>query len=149
VAGVTDTDRTLGDIVRQGWRVSFAQWVAMVTVATACDPPSTISIDPASTRSTPVFTLSGGMETSPAAITAFRIDACAARGSPAPESHWLAMAPDTAEVILYITYGVPPSGWRSVQGPQPMVTGCYRAAVASAPPLEFDVLPDGNVKARR
>ena len=121
----------------------------MVTVATACDPPSTISIDPASTLSTPLFTLSGGMETSPAPITAFRIDACAARGSPAPESHWLAMAPDTAEVILHITYGVPPSGWRSVQGPQPMVPGCYRAAVASAPPLEFDVLPDGNVKARR
>ena len=84
----------------------------------------------------------------PARIAAFRVDRCNARGSPAPESHWLTLAPDTAETISRITYGSPPPGWRSVQGPQPMAIGCYRAALSNAPPLEFDVLPDGQIRAR-
>ena len=85
----------------------------------------------------------------PASVSAFRVDRCNARGSPAPESHWLTLAPDRAESLAHISYGNPPPGWRSVQGPQPMAPGCYRAAIANAPPLEFDVLPDGQVKARQ
>jgi hypothetical protein len=117
-------------------------------VAISCEPPS-IMIEPTSTASSATFVIHGGSTTRPMVVRAFRVDGCGARGSPAPESMWLTMAPDTAEAISRFTYGMPPAGWRSVQGPHPLVPGCYRAAVANAPPLEFDVSPDGNVKARR
>ena len=123
--------------------------VAVVSVAllAGCRNAASLSLEAGSTMASLRFVLSD--DGAPAAITAFRVDRCNARGSPTPESHWLTLAPDTAETIARIAYGTPPPGWRSVQGPQPMVAGCYRAAIANAPPLEFEVLPDGQVKARR
>lgn len=123
--------------------------VGAAIVAGACEPGATIAIDPANRGASVTFTITRGERGRPASIAAFRVDGCAARGSPAPESHWLTLAPDTAESIARITYGQPPAGWRSTQGPQLLVPGCYRAAVASAPPLEFDLLANGDVKARR
>ena len=119
----------------------------MAMLAGSCGDTPSISLAAGSSGSNLAFSLAGAAGAS--RVSAFRVDRCDARGSPAPESHWLTMAPDTAERVARITYASPPPGWRSVQGPQPMVPGCYRAAVANAPPLEFDVLPDGDVKARR
>jgi hypothetical protein len=117
-------------------------------VAASCEPPS-ITIEPASTATAATFVIHAGPTARPMMIAAFRVDRCDAKGAPAPESRWLTMAPDTAEPISRITYGTPPAGWRSVQGPHPLAPGCYRAAVSNAPPLEFDVSPDGHVTARR
>lgn len=127
--------------------VARATVVSIALLSASCADVPTIALDAGSTMTNLRFEVSGNG--APARIAAFRVDRCNARGSPAPESHWLTLAADTAESITRITYGSPPPGWRSVQGPQPMVAGCYRAAVANAPPLEFEVLPDGNVKARR
>jgi len=121
--------------------------VSMALLSASCGDALTIALEAGSTMTDLRFEVSSNG--TPARIAAFRVDRCDARGSPAPESHWLTLAPDTAETISRITYGSPPPGWRSVQGPQPMAVGCYRAAVANAPPLEFDVLPDGQAKARR
>ena len=123
--------------------------VAIAMLVASCDPATRIAIDPESRAPDVSFVLSSGATSRPATVAAFRVDRCEARGSPTPESHWLTLAPSGAEPISRITYGVPPTGWRSTQGPQPMAPGCYRAAVASAPPLEFDVLADGDVKTRR
>ena len=120
--------------------------VGIVLVATSCGETTRIAIEPGSNSINLAFSLASGEGA--ARISAFRVDRCDARGSPAPESHWLALAPDTAEAIVRISYGNNPPGWRSVQGPQPIVAGCYRAAVANAAPLEFDVLRSGQVKAR-
>ena len=119
----------------------------MAVVTAGCRDAGGIALADGSSIARLDFTLSAG--TGAARIAAFRVDRCNARGSPAPESHWLTLAPDRAESLARITYGTPPPGWRSVQGPQPVVPGCYRAAIANAPPLEFDVLPDGEVKVRR
>ncbi len=133
---------------RQGTATLVATLVLTISAA-SCDRATTIAIDSTSSEGAIAFTLSRGSTSRPAAIAAFRVDRCNARGAPAPESHWLTLAPDSAEQVSRITYGAPPAGWRSTQGPQPLVPGCYRAAVASAPPLEFDLLPDGQVKTRR
>lgn len=121
--------------------------VSIVLLSASCGDGANLSIDSTSTMSDLRFDLT--TDAAPSRIAAFRIDRCDARGSPTPESHWLTLAADTAEPVSRITYGSPPPGWRSVQGPQPLRPGCYRAAVANAPPLEFDVMPDGQVKARR
>jgi hypothetical protein len=120
--------------------------IGLVLLSGSCRDSARIRIEPGSTPLALTFSLVDGDE--PARIAAFRLDRCDARGSPAPESHWLALAPDTAELISRISYGNNPPGWRSVQGPQPIVAGCYRAAIARAAPLEFDVLRNGQVKAR-
>ena len=125
----------------------FGIAAAGLLIGAACGESSRIALEDGSTTAGLVFTVSDGDD--PTRIAAFRIDRCNARGSPAPESHWLTLAPDTAEAIARITYADPPVGWRSVQGPQPLVPGCYRAAVANAPPLEFDIMADGQAKARR
>ena len=129
----------------------MARWTALAIamLSASCNAPPTIALDPSSAVGAPAFTITREGAGEAARITAFRVDACAARGGPTPESHWLTMAPDTAEAVARFAYGAPPPGWRSVQGPQPLVPGCYRAAVAGAPPLEFDVMPDGMAKARR
>ena len=129
------------------WRAGRIAMVSIVLLSASCGDVASLSLDGASSMRDLRFDLTS--DGAPARITAFRVDRCDARGSPAPESHWLTLAADTAERISRITYGTPPPGWRSVQGPQPMLPGCYRAAVANAPPLEFDVLADGRVKARR
>ena len=74
-----------------------------------------------------------------------------ARGSPPIDTEWLTVAPVAPALapVARIVYGTPPAGWRSAQGPHPLTPGCYRAAVADAPPLEFDVFSDGRVTARR
>ena len=121
--------------------------VSIALLSASCGDASTIELDAESTMTDLRFVVSANGR--PARIAAFRVDRCDARGSPAPESHWLTLAPDTAETISRITYGSPPPGWRSVQGPQPMAPGCYRAALANAAPLEFDVRAEGQIRARR
>ena len=132
-----------------GWRGATCTALGIAMLSASCSAPPSIALDSASAPGSPAFVVTLRGSDRPARISAFRVDACAARGGPTPESHWLTLAPDTAESPGRIRYGSPPPGWRSVQGPQPLVPGCYRAAVAGAPPLEFDVLADGMTKARR
>lgn len=122
---------------------------SLLCVVTACKPTWAIDLEDGSTATAPAFSLSRSGSTDPARIAAFRVDACAARGSPPIDTHWLTVAPGASQPISRIDYGVPPAGWRSAQGPHPLTQGCYRAAIAGAPPLEFDVLADGRVTARR
>jgi hypothetical protein len=121
---------------------------SLVIIAASCRPRWAITLDDGSTATAPSFSLSRAATTEPARIAAFRVDACTARGSPPIDTHWLTVAPAAPDSISRIVYGTPPTGWRSAQGPHPLTPGCYRAAVADAPPLEFDVLPDGRVTAR-
>ena len=148
--GTAGADRRASSrAMRRCTRIPRVAPFTLAMLAASCAPATTIAIDSVGSAGTVIFVVSRGAPSRPAAISAFRVDGCKARGSPAPESHWLTLAPDSAELVARITYGIPPAGWRSVQGPQPLVPGCYRAAVASAPPLEFDLRPDGDVKMRR
>ena len=123
--------------------------IVFVPLLAACSAPASISLDSAASDSTPVFLLTRQGTSEPVPITAFRIDACNARGSPPIDTHWLAIAPGAPEPVARIVYGMPPAGWRSAQGPHPLGPGCYRAAIAGAPPLEFDVSTGGRATARR
>lgn len=114
-----------------------------------CRPSWEIGLQDGGTASDLSFSLSRAGRPQPAVIAAFRVDACTSRGNPPIDTHWLTTAPDTAEAVRRIDYGVPPAGWRSVAGPHPLTPGCYRAAVSAAPPLEFDVMSDGSIRARR
>ena len=132
----------------------MTRWQAMLfafllVAVAACTAPATITLDEGSAANAPSFSLSQPGRADPPSITAFRVDACEARGSPPIDTHWLTVAPDQAQPIARIVYGTPPEGWRSPQGPHPLTPGCFRAAIAGAPPLEFDVLADGRVTARR
>ena len=129
------------------WRAIRA--ASLLVVMTACKPTWAIDLEDGSTATAPVFSLSRAGSTEPARIAAFRVDACAARGSPPIDTHWLTVAPAAPHPVTRIVYGAPPPDWRSAQGPHPLTPGCYRAAVAGAPPLEFDVFTDGRVTARR
>ena len=121
---------------------------ALLVLATACRPTWAISLEEGATATAPVFSLARAGTAEPARIAVFRVDGCAARGTPPIDTHWLTVAPGAAQPIARIIYGAPPEGWRSATGPHPLLPGCYRAAVAGAPPLEFDVLTDGRVTAR-
>ena len=121
----------------------------MLATPVACKPTWEITLDGASTATQPRFVLTRAGSTDPARITAFRVDACAARGSPPINTNWLTVAPSEPPPVAHIAYGEPPPGWGSAQGPHALTPGCYRAAVADAPPLEFDITPDGRVTARR
>jgi hypothetical protein len=122
--------------------------VGSLFLVAACGPKWAITLEDGSTATAPAFSLSRSGSTEPARIAAFRVDACAARGSPPIDTHWLTVAPAAQTPVTRIAYGAPPPGWRSAQGPHPLTPGCYRAAVSDAPPLEFDVLADGRVTAR-
>ena len=122
---------------------------ASLCVAGACKPTWSIALRDGRAAAAPEFSLSRRGEIEPARIAAFRVDACMARGSPPIDTHWLTLAPGAPQPIARIDYGAPPAGWRSAQGPHPLTPGCYRAAIADAPPLEFDVHADGRVTARR
>lgn len=117
----------------------------------ACKPTWTIALEETPAGSPPVFSLSRKGTIEPANVSVFRVDACASRGTPPIDTHWLTMAPDAKGLppVGRIVYGVPPQHWRSAQGPHPLIPGCYRAALTNAPPLEFDILPDGRATARR
>ncbi len=121
----------------------------LVCASSACGPTWEIELEQTAAGTPPVFALSRRGSDEPARIAAFRIDACDARGSPPIDTHWLTVAPRMPQPVARITYGSPPEGWRSAQGPHPLLPGCYRAAVAAAPPLEFDVLTDGRITARQ
>jgi hypothetical protein len=124
--------------------------VAVVTVTSvACGPTWEIQLEQTAVGTPPSFVLSRRGSEEPARIAAFRVDACEARGSPPIDTHWLTVAPRAPQPVARISYGSPPEGWRSAQGPHPLLPGCYRAAVAAAPPLEFDVLTDGRITARQ
>jgi hypothetical protein len=122
---------------------------ALLFAVTACRPTWSIALEEGSTGAAPAFALTRDGATEPARIAAFRVDGCAARGSPPLDTQWLTLAPGAAEPVARIVYATPPAGWRSAQGPHPLTPGCYRAAIANAAPLEFDVLTDGRVTARR
>jgi hypothetical protein len=121
----------------------------MLGATSACKPSWTIGLQEGSSATAPEFSLVQAGTSKPARIAAFRVDACAARGSPPIDTHWLTVAPGARQSVERIVYGVPPAGWRTAQGPHALTPGCYRAAVGNAPPLEFDVLTDGRVTARR
>jgi hypothetical protein len=122
---------------------------ALLVGASACSPAWSIELVDGSTATATGFSLSRRGSAEPARIAAFRVDACTARGTPPIDTEWLTVAPGEPQPVSRIDYGAPPSGWRSAQGPHPLTPGCYRAAIADAPPLEFDVLADGRVTARR
>jgi hypothetical protein len=123
--------------------------IALVPLLAACSAPASISLDSTASDSTPVFLLARRGTSEPVAIAAFRVDACNARGTPPIDTHWLTVAPGEPRAVARIAYGLPPEGWRSAQGPHPLTLGCYRAAIADAPPLEFDVSAGGRATARR
>ena len=127
----------------------LAARTALLLFACACGPSWEIGLQEGSTAEQLSFSLSRAGRPQPAVVAIFRVDACTARGNPPIDTHWMVAAPDTAEAVRRIDYGVPPSGWRSAAGPHPLAPGCYRAAVSGAPPLEFDVMSDGSVTARR
>ena len=122
---------------------------ALACVTAACGPTWEIQLEETAVGSAPTFTLSRRGSADAARISAFRVDACDARGSPPIDTNWLTVAPSPRQPVTRITYGVSPEGWRTAQGPHPLLPGCYRAAIASAPPLEFDVLADGRITARQ
>ena len=124
---------------------------AIIIAIGACKPTWNIALEETAAGAPPVFLLSRKGSIEPAHVSVFRVDACASRGSPPIDTHWLTIAPDAKGLppVARIVYGVPPQHWRTAQGPHPLKPGCYRAAVTNAPPLEFDVLPDGRMTARR
>ena len=125
--------------------------VALLSVMAACKPTWNIALDETAAGAPPAFLLTRRGSNEPAQVSVFRVDACAARGSPPIDTQWMTVAPDAKGLppVARIVYGIPPQHWRSAQGPHPLQPGCYRAAVTNAPPLEFDVLPDGRTTARR
>ena len=130
-------------------RHGSSEALALVLAFVACSAPPSIRLDSTASHTTPVFVLAPQGTSDDARISAFRVDACNARGSPPIDTHWLTVAPNEPQTVARITYGIPPSGWRSAQGPHPLTPGCYRAAIAGAPPLEFDIGIDGRATARR
>lgn len=115
-----------------------------------CAPTPTIGLDSASATAGGVFTFALPGRAEAPTIAAFRVDACAPTGGAPFEAVWLTRSPtDEGQPIDRIAYGIPPAGWRSVQGPHPLVPGCYRAAISRAAPFEFDVRPDGRIIERR
>ena len=123
--------------------------VILLSATAACGPTWEIRLEDTATGSPPTFVLSHRGSAEPARVAAFRVDACDARGSPPIDTHWLTVAPGAPQPVTRVIYGISPTGWRTAQGPHPLLPGCYRAAVAGAPPLEFDVLVDGRVTARQ
>lgn len=122
---------------------------ALACATSACGPTWEIQLEDTAVGAPPTFALSRKGTDEAARIAAFRVDACDARGSPPIDTQWLTVAPTAPTPVARIAYGTPPDGWRTAQGPHPLLPGCYRAAVAAAPPLEFDVLTDGRITARQ
>jgi hypothetical protein len=122
----------------------------LAALVIGCAPKPTIGLDTASAATAAIFTLAiPGSDVAPT-IAAFRVDACAPAGGAPFEAVWFTRSPsDDGQPLARITYGIAPTGWRSVQGPHPLVPGCYRAAISRAAPLEFDVRPDGRIVERR
>ena len=125
--------------------------VALIVAIAACKPTWDIALEQTAPGAPPVFLLTRRGSNEPAYVSVFRVDACDARGTPPIDTQWMTVAPDAKGLppVSRIVYGVPPQHWRSAQGPHPLLPGCYRAAVNNAPPLEFDLLPDGRTTARR
>ena len=122
---------------------------ALACAVSACGPTWEIQLAETAVGAPPTFALSRKGTDEAARIAAFRVDACDARGSPPIDTQWLTVAAGEPQPVTRITYGVSPNGWRTAQGPHPLLPGCYRAAVAAGPPLEFDVLTDGRITARQ
>ena len=125
--------------------------VALLVATAACKPTWSIALDDSPAGTPPAFLLTRKGSNEPAHVSVFRVDACASRGSPPIDTHWLTIAPDAKGLppVGRIVYGVAPQHWRTAQGPHPLIPGCYRAAVSNGAPLEFDVLADGRATARR
>jgi hypothetical protein len=128
------------------WRATLIAF--LLAAAAGCTAPAAITLDDGSTASAPSFSLSRPGHGEAPSVAAFRVDACEARGSPPIDTHWLTVAPNEGRAVARIVYGTPPDGWRSAQGPHPLTPGCFRAAIAGAPPREIDVLADGRETAR-
>ena len=58
------------------------------------------------------------------------------------------MTPAAAEVRwpARVVYGEPPTGFQSERGPEPLVPGCYQAAILGTGGVQFMIDLDGGVR---
>ncbi len=59
---------------------------------------------------------------------------------------WVLSQDEHGPAIQRVTYGEAPPGYRSEQGPRPIVPGCYQAVATTGGLVEFNVLADKTIE---
>lgn len=123
----------------------------VIVVATAClascSTPGEIWVQEGSTAAHLVFRF-GQKRDGPALLSfgGLRVDRCEPASTDAhPAAIWI-LAPANGDLpIDRVTYGEAPEGYRSVEGPYPLVPGCYIADSMSGGSVRFLVTGNGSV----
>jgi len=118
-------------------------------VATGCPEKSAVWIEQGSTSQHLVFGLGrtvGGR--APDNFYGMTVSRCGADGT-AQNAIWAIARTDEVPVPTRVVYGEPPSGYRTVKGPERLQPGCYQAADAGSGRLQFRVNADGSVQAEK
>jgi len=110
-----------------------------------CTLPNRVSVAPGATRDSLVFVFSG--ETGSAdmrVVYGLTVQRCAG-----DLVFWTIVGNGTKFLPDRVRYGQAVPGFATTVGPVPLTAGCYRVIVSAAPPLTFDVGPDGVVRLRQ
>ena len=110
-----------------------------------CTLPNRVSVAPGATGDSLVFVIAG--ETGSAdmrVVYGLTVQRCAG-----DLVFWTIVGNGTAFLPDRVRYGQAVPGFAPTIGPIPLSAGCYRVIVSEAPPLTFDVGPDGIVRLRQ
>jgi hypothetical protein len=119
-------------------------FTSMSLIVGGCALENRVTIAPGATRDSLVFVLggvSGAADTR--VIYGLTVQRCADE-----VVFWTVAGNGTRTLPERIRYGEPLPGFATIAGPLPLSAGCYRVIVSEAPPVTFDVGPDGIVRPR-
>jgi len=117
----------------------------LVLALPGCTLPNRVSVAPGATRDSLVFVIAG--ETGSAdmrVVYGLTVQRCAG-----DLVFWTIVGNGTTFLPDRVRYGQAVPGFAATAGPVPLSAGCYRVIVSAAPPVTFDVGPDGVVRLRQ
>src|SRR5262249_148970 len=118
---------------------------SMSLIAGGCALENRVTIAPGANRDSLVFVLGGeGGTANTRVIYGLTVERCAG-----DVVFWTIAGTGTRTLPDRIRYGELPPGFVRAAGPLPLSAGCYRVIVSEAPPVTFDVSPDGIVRLRK
>ena len=116
----------------------------VMLACSGCALENRVSIAPGATRDSLTFAIGGANGTADTrVIYGLTVERCGG-----DVVLWTVVANGTRTLPDRIRYGQLLPGFATTAGPLPLSPGCYRVIVSEAPPVTFDVSPDGVVRAR-